>query len=459
VAAEAPILPCRACGAPLAVDPEAVEALCGACRAVTPVPAQVRERARAYRASLSVERSRVEDARRSNFDAFAKLGKYFGPPLALVVGGHVVATMTLDESYRSYELGAFAGAMGLLGIAFFVWLVGAVRADLRGGDVPQGQAARAPMPVFQGSTVGTCSTCGGQVTFVIEQPNARCPYCGATVFATPAVQHALLAVAAERADLEIGRASRAALRDLAASFDSGVFDRAMTWIRWAGLAAVPVLLMVVGAALVLHDGIPDPDALDALAIVGLVLLGGGAVVLAGIVGIVWLVRSLSRVHAIRRTLVSVAATGGLAPQRPASVSFEGGTRSSLALGVRPVFDWLDAHWAAPVPPEVLSVARSDDGDPVRRISVPLAFAGRPALLVVAHAPHVRRMDLFFALHKRRGPEVGHVTRAAQEIRGAGYAVLVTNGGTHVMQLDSDPRAFAPHVVTWLLERAGQVAQA
>jgi hypothetical protein len=381
-------------------------------------------------------------------DAFGKLGKYFGPPLALVIGGHIVATMVVDESYQTYEWWAFGGAMGLLGIAFFAWLAVTVRAEMRADTAPQGATATPP-PVFQGSTAGTCSTCGGQVTFVIEQPNARCAYCGATVFPTPAAQQVLLALAAERADLELGRASRAALRQLAATFDGGVFDRAMSGMRWVGLLATPLILIGVGAALALRDGLPDPGALDGLTIVGLVLVGGGAVVLAGIVGIAWLVRSLSRLHAIRRALLAVAGIPGLAPPHAAS----------LAIGVRPLFDWLDGHWAAPVPPEVLSVERSDGGDAVRRLSVALTFAGRPVLLAVAHAPHVRRMDVFFALHKRRGPEVGHVTRAAQELRNAGYAVLVTNGGTHVMQLDSDPRAFAPQAVTWLLERAAQVAQA
>ena len=46
-----------------------------------------------------------------------------------------------------------------------------------------------------------------------------------------------------------------------------------------------------------------------------------------------------------------------------------------------------------------------------------------------------------------------------ELRAAGYAVLADNGGAHVIVLDSDPRALAPPTVTWLLERAAQVAQA
>ena len=82
--------------------------------------------------------------------------------------------------------------------------------------------------------------------------------------------------------------------------------------------------------------------------------------------------------------------------------------------MKPVFDWLDAHWAAAVPAEVLSVASSDEGDKVRRFSVAITFAGRPALLAVAHAPHWRRTDLFFALHGRRDPMRGQSTGAAAE---------------------------------------------
>jgi hypothetical protein len=54
---------------------------------------------------------------------------------------------------------------------------------------------------------------------------------------------------------------------------------------------------------------------------------------------------------------------------------------------------------------------------------------------------------------------GHASPAAAEVRNAGYAVMVGNGGVHLIVLDSDPRAFAPATVPWLLERAAQVARA
>jgi hypothetical protein len=438
---EAPVLPCRGCGAPLAVDPEAVVAACGGCRAVTPVPEELRQRARAYRRSLGVERGKVEHARRSATDTFAKLGKYFGPPLAAIIVAHIIATMVIDASYQDYETWAFGGAMGLLGIAFFAWLGFGIRKEFRAAEAPETLPA-APPVVFEGSIGGTCSTCGGKVSFVIEQPNARCPYCGATVFPTPEAQQGLLALAAERADLEIGRASRAQVRSMAETFDGGVFDKTMSAMRWVGLATMPLVFVGIGLVLVFRDGLPDA-ALDALDIVGLVLMGAGVLLLVAIVGVVLLVRRLSRPFAIRRTLLAVSATAG----------------GRVVPGVRPMIDWLDANWAATVPDDVLALARSDGGDPIRRLSVAFTFAGRPALLAVAHAPHVRRTDVFFALHKRRAPQQGQVVPAAYEVRSAGYALLVTTGGAHVIVLDSDPQAFAPEKVTWLLQRAAQVAQA
>jgi hypothetical protein len=397
---------------------------------------------RAYRQSLGAERGKVEHARRSTTDTFAKLGKYFGPPLAVIIAGHIVATMVIDASYQEYETWAFGGAMGLLGLAFFAWLGFGIRKEFRAAEAPETLPA-APPVVFEGNVGGTCSTCGGKVSFVVEQPNARCPYCGATVFPTPEAQQALLAIAAERADLEIGRASRAQVRSMAATFDGGVFDKTMSSVRWLGLVSMPVVFVGIGMVLLFRDGLPDPGALDALDVVGLVLAGAGVLLLGAIVGIVLLVRRLSRPYAIRRALLAVGATAG----------------GQVVPGVRPVIDWLDANWAAPVPDDVLNLARSDDGDPIRRLSLAFTFAGRPALLAVAHASHVRRTDVFFALHKRRAPQQGQVIPAAYEVRSAGWALLVTNGGVHIIVLDSDPRAFAPQTVTWLLQRAVQVAQA
>jgi LSD1 subclass zinc finger protein len=448
VSVEAPVLPCRGCGAPLAVDPVAAEARCARCHAVTPVPEPLRQRAREYQRSLGAERGRVVAARGSGPDAFAKIGKYFGPPLAVLIAGQVVGQMVAGEEYSSIVTGAFVGGMVILGIAFAVWLGFAMRKEMRDDDpaaapAPGATPAPPPPPMFQGSVQGTCSTCGGQVTFVIEQPSTRCPFCGATVYAPAATQQALLGMAAQGADLEVGRASRVHARELAATFEGGLVEGVFSWMRWLKFVLPPVLFLFIGGTLVFQNGMPDLGAPDLVTTMGLVLMGAGVFVGACIALIVWLVSRFSRANAVRRAVDAIAAA----------------VQGQVQRGVKPVFDWLDASWAAAVPQEVLSVANSDEGQPIVRSSVAFTFAGRPALLVVAHAPHVKRTDLFFAQHKRRTPDQGQNTMPAHEVRGAGYALLVSTGGVHMCRLDSDPRGFAPPTVQWLLERGAQVAQA
>src|ERR1700734_703544 len=137
---EAPVVPCSGCGASLAVGPAMREARCGGWGAGARGPDAPRQRAQAYRRSLGAERGRVEQARRSTKDAFAKLGKYFGPPFALILAAHVVATMVVGRDGREIEEYAFYGAMGLLGVAFFAWIAFAIRAEIR-GDEPSTDAA------------------------------------------------------------------------------------------------------------------------------------------------------------------------------------------------------------------------------------------------------------------------------------------------------------------------------
>jgi hypothetical protein len=454
---EAPVLPCRGCGAPLGVDPVAAEAHCPRCRAVTPVPEALRQRAREYQRSLGAERRRVEAARGSGPDAFAKIGKYFGPPLALLIAGQVVGQMVAGEEYSSTVTGAFIGGMVLLGIVFFGWLALAMRKEMRDDDAPSsrgpaaggapgvGAAAQAqpPPPMFQGSVQGTCSTCGGQVTFVVEQPSSRCPFCGAIVYAPPAAQQALLAMAQQGADLEVGRASRAHAREMAATFDAGMVENVFSWMRWLKFVLPPAIFIFLGATFAFQNGVPDLGAPDLMTIIGLVFIGAGVFLIACFALVLWLIARFSRARAVRRAVEAIAAA----------------VQGRVQPGVQPVFEWLDAHWAAPVPNEVLSVARSDEGQPIVRSSVAFAFAGQPALLVVAHAPHVQRADVFLAKYKRRTPDQGQNTMPAHEVRGSGYALLVSTGGIHMCRLDSDPRTFPPPTVHWLLERGAQVALA
>jgi hypothetical protein len=72
---------------------------------------------------------------------------------------------------------------------------------------------------------------------------------------------------------------------------------------------------------------------------------------------------------------------------------------------------------------------------------------------------VKRVDVFYALHRRRRPELAFASPAAHEVRNAGWSLVVTNGGVHMTRMDSDPRGFPPPTVRWLLERAAAVASA
>jgi DNA-directed RNA polymerase subunit RPC12/RpoP len=435
---EAPVLPCLGCGSPLAVDPTAAQARCPGCGATTAVPEVLRQRATDYRRSLETERKRIADARAPV--QFEKIGLYFGIPMGIVIGGHIVATMFLDAEYADVEQYAFIGGLVLVGIAFFVWIAVTIARGAR--------AEKPPPPVvveaFVGSVPSPCSTCGGQVQFVVEQPNARCPYCGAAVYPTQAVQTALLGIAAERADLEVARRARAIARDLALSFDGGAVATAMSYVRWISFMTGPAILVGLGVTFLVQGGIPDVTRLgeaDGLSLVGAALATIGGLALAVVVLVFVLVRVFSRASVMRRTVAQVGAAHG----------------GRVGAGVRPLLDWLDAHWAADLTGDVFSVEASGGGTRITRASAALTFAGRPAFLVAAHAPHYKRVDLFFSQHRRRPVGAGQMTPAAQEIRSAGYGVVVSNGGVQLTHLDSDPRAYGPQTVAWLLERAAHVA--
>jgi DNA-directed RNA polymerase subunit RPC12/RpoP len=437
-APEAPRLPCRGCGAPLAVDPTAPSARCPACAATTPIPDDLRLRAIAYARTLETERRRMAGARSSI--QFEKIGLYFGPPGALLIGGHIVASMFLDREAMEYEPSIFVGGLVLLGLAFFAYIAVTVRREIKNANAP-------PPPVvveaFVGSVGSLCSSCGGKVQFTIEQPSARCPFCSAAVYPTQADQAALLAIAAERADLEVARATRATARSLALSFDGGAMAAVTSWTRWLSFLLAPGIFLVIGCSLLFQNGLPDFERLDMIATIGAGIAGFGLLLLALFALVFFLVRAFSRPVAIRRTLVQVSGTLG----------------GTLAGGLRPAYDWLDAHWAADVTGDVFSAANSDGGARIVRSSLSFSYSGRPAYLVVAHAPHMKRVDLFFSAHRRRAPEYGQSIPAAHEIRSAGYGVIVSNGGVQLTHPDSDPRAFQPATVTWLLQRAAAVAAA
>jgi hypothetical protein len=132
---EAPSLPCRGCGAPLAVDPSSATAACPACRAVSPVPDDLRRRAIEYARTLATERGRIASARRPI--EFEKVGLFFGPPAALLIGGHIVAGEFLDAETMAYEPSIFAGGLAVLGVAFFGYIAFTVVRSVKKIDAPE----------------------------------------------------------------------------------------------------------------------------------------------------------------------------------------------------------------------------------------------------------------------------------------------------------------------------------
>ncbi|HEY8089509.1 MAG TPA: hypothetical protein VIF09_16725 [Polyangiaceae bacterium] len=436
VTMEAPLLPCRGCGGPLAVDPSSPTARCPACGAVSPVPDLLRQRAVAFARQLETERGRIRSAR-STLE-LDKVGLYFGPPGALIVGGHIVASMFLDKEDMEWEPYAFTGGLVLLGVAFFIYIAVMVRRSFKEAENPPPPP---PVEAFAGKVASKCAACGGAVDFTVENPNARCPFCGTTVYPTATDQAALLALAYERSDLEVARATRSTARSLALSFDGGAMAAVTSWTRWITFLVAPAIFLFIGCTFLFQDGLPDLDRMGAMQLVGVVLAGIGVLLLAIWVLVFVLVRALSRPRQIRRALEQVRAQLG----------------GNVAGGLRPAYDWLDAHWAADVTGDTFSATASETGSRIVRSSLAFTHAGRPAFLVVAHAPHMKRVDLFFSAHRRRPAGAGQMSPAAHEIRGSNYGVIVSNGGVHLSHPDSDPRAIQPATVAWLLERAAAVA--
>ena len=429
---EAETLPCPACGVPLAVDPSAAEAKCRHCRTVSQVPPAVRDRARAHNRKLAQEASQISFAQRfARGDGIDKIASGFvGVTVVLSVGFGVVQTiaspMRLDGDERLALRGACLLAL-LLAKAVFALLT--YRSITR-GDAGGAEGA-VVLPSFAGGVAGTCGSCGGGVTFTVGQGGARCPYCSQTVMAGPGHQAALHAIAAEQADLASAKASRSIQRGFAgAQTGWNVFRFVMGGLRWL---LMPVILIIVGASLA---GGGNAD----LEMVGGILIAAGALMIAVVVGAAVLLRRFSRAQKLRRVVTAFARA-----------------RHGRLLGptALPIIDWLDRYWAAPVDEGVVTSAASDMGEGIVRWGASFAWDGRPALVVVAHAPHVKRVDLFLSAHRRRGPEVAHVmvSPVVAELRAAGFEPALSNGGISLTHRDSDPDALAPARLDHVLSRA------
>lgn len=321
-------------------------------------------------------------------------------------------------------------------ILFVVFLVLAIGVFLvvvlRGGGKSEPAVV---VPPLEGAVFGTCGHCGAPVRFATGGAYVHCNHCRQAVVPDAAHQAAIQAIAAQQADLEQARASRTHQRGFAAS-DMGmwrIFDVVMFGVRWL---MGPVILIVVGSSLA-----GDPVTAG----VGSLLVAAGGVGLGAVALVVLVLRRVSRESALRRALATLARTLRGRPLGP---------------GALPVLAWLDRHWAASVEQQLLTTEASHDGKRIARSSLELCLDGRPALVVAAHAPHVRRIDLFLAAHRRRGPAAATAlgSHAAGAIRALGFEPRLDDGGAHLVRTDSDPALLAPDRVSHALGWAAQLLE-
>jgi hypothetical protein len=412
----------------------------------------MREQARAYLRAIAAERGKASFAQRlgrgfQDADALTSAGARLFPLLlvlaALLTAGQMAPSfLAVSGDVRAWSLVAFIAGLGLALLWFFWSLARAV--DRLGAasvhdDPPTAPAAQEP----EGSVRSACASCGAPVTFVVGQASARCPYCGATVVATAADQAAMVSIAGHRADLEQARASRAIHRQLAGRFQG--MARGLSLMRWALSIGMPSVILIVLGASFLRTAAPvarhhrgrhgPPPAPPVFETMGLAMVGAGVGILVVAVGVGLLVSYLSRPRAIGRAIAALRA------HARGRVS---------AGGVIPALDWLDAHWAGPAPDAVVSSAASDGGDPVQRWTLDFSHGGRPAMVVVAHAPHIRRIDVFLAAYRRRDPS----SPVGQE---AGFFAEVGQAGVHLWHEDSDPSALRPELIDRVLAHAAAMA--
>lgn len=441
---EAPTLPCPACGVSLRLDPEARQARCRHCGTTSPVPETVRAQARAHRLALETELRRL-----SFSEAFAKglssgtmdrLARVYGIVIALLAGimtlGIMAPQFGADDVVMYVAIGVFAGGLPLTMGVFFLSLPWAVRRDALAEDAP-------PPPVIVSGALaaatvqGLCSACGGQVPFVLGAPNARCPYCSTTVLPTGAIHREMERLASFRADLEQARNSRRFVRDQGES----KLGRGFGWGLHRMRLFFPLLIGVTLGSSLLRAPPPPPVRAGrrpapvdtSMQFIGASVLGGGVLItLVLVTGSALLGRRRRRSHLDRLAQIYGARV------RP------DGTRAGI--------EWLDAHWAATAPEGSLVVQNSDDGQPVERVATDVSHRGVPVLLMLAHAPHVRRFDAFLAGHDRSRVERAP-SAAANELRTAGLTVRLDVAGVHLAYPSSDGRFCEPGAAAWMLDRA------
>ena len=446
--AEAPVLPCARCGVALRVDPEAARAQCKHCGAVTAIPPDVREKARAYRVAIEAELRRMgfaaAFAEGLESGAVGRLMRVYMIVIFVLAGvltaGQMAPAFGRNEGLKLASVGVFVGGLVLTMAVFFLSLKGAIKKEMLDGAEPPPAAITADMASAR--VTSACSSCGGAVPFRMGEAQARCPYCGAAVLPTAEVRARIAEMAAFHADLEQGRAGRAHTR----SFVQGAFNRGLKvvfWIVRRMMLFFPLIVGVVIGQTFLDQPAPtrhgrgDPNA-EVIKMIGVGAMAGGVIMTALLLGGSLVIGNLLKRTPRRAALERLA-------RRYGSRVREDGTVAAL--------DWLDANWAAETPEGSLVFHNSDDGKSVERILAAVHHRGAPVLLMFAHAPHVRRFDVFVAGHDRSRAERPSSAAAVAELRSAGLQVTVAPAGIHLSLPAADPRFCEPSAAAWMLDRA------
>ena len=241
--ASAPTVPCAKCGAPLPVDPALDAVTCASCATVTPVSAELRERARAYR--VDVEGAHAQEKRAGDLDTFYdNQARYARPWIrwSIVLAFVVTFWLLLLPSGGATAVGAYvdAGVLAFTALTVARFLSFTFRAW--GWTGPGAGTASVSAP---------CSACGADVRFVEGETTARCRACGATVTAPASVAAALARGAHERAKgaQSVAKESEGKAWAAASDINVGLYAFAIVGI---------VIVLVVGTIIVLMNDVHLP---------------------------------------------------------------------------------------------------------------------------------------------------------------------------------------------------------
>ncbi|AKT41144.1 hypothetical protein [Chondromyces crocatus] len=385
---EAPILSCAHCGVGLRVDPGTRDARCRHCGASTALSERMREQARTYRERVEAELDRMGLVEAISQSAASGV-------LDRLVERHIHVFLVLV---------VMRSALALAPAESLAWLSRSIAAGV----------------LYVGLAL-----CVGLFWLGLKRALRTVRLEGDEPLVTPTA--GAIAPTDQQADLAQARASRTRVREHGEDARRRTVEL-LARILWNLPLMIPAYVAILVAG---SFGRAMPE-------LRLPLLAGGVGLSALLLGgSVVLDRRGARKSRHRTALEGLASCYGTRMR-------EDGTRAAVT--------WLDAHWAASTPEGALEIAKSSEGSPVVRRSVSLHHRDVAVLVMLAHAPHVQRLDVFLASYVP-----GRTRRAdlpaADELRAAGFRLTLGPAGLHLLYPSSDARFCDPEAAIWMLERA------